>query len=590
VEQRQRAKESSAHTVSDVGRYRLIAELARGGMGVVYLALVRGPGGFNKLFVVKELKAHLAEEPSLVTSFLEEARISAKLNHPNVVQTIEVGSDGDRHYIAMEFLDGQALNRMLSRAERVGVPVPIHFHLRILSDMLQGLDYVHELADFDGRPLGLVHRDVSPHNLFVTYDGQVKVLDFGIAKVLDSSHQTNTGVLKGKIAYMSPEQAGGMPVDRRTDVFAAGVMLWEAVAGARMWGSVPNDLQILRAVTTGAIPNVRRAKPDVDEALARIIDRATAFDAHQRYATAADFQADLDACIPTLGGERVDARALGKFVGDVFADERMHLKRLVEAQLRLVEAAADPQAIALPTLAPHGGTNGTPSATAALDSHAVHSASGERAVVRADTAPGGTGPSARPFWKTGAVPLLLVAGVLSAAGTVALRGRSGGATMTAAAPASTSAAAPPPRAPDAPVPAPPQAVQATQAIQAIVTVSPASATIAIDGAKPQVGPFARTLVRDGASHTVVIEAAGYEPKTLQFAADADRTFDIQLEPRRGKMLPRASNREGTHAPAAPAASVAAPPAAPTPAVPPAPAVSAAEPNRQRIDTNDPYAR
>jgi serine/threonine-protein kinase len=171
--------------VSDLGRYRLIAELARGGMGLVYLALVRGPGGFNKLFVVKELKGHLADDPSLVRMFLEEARLSAKLNHPNVVQTIEIGSEGERHYMAMEHLDGQSLNRLIVRTRKTERPLPLPYFLYVLAHTLEGLEYVHSLADFDGSLLNLVHRDVSPHNVFVTYVGQVKLVDFWIAKALD---------------------------------------------------------------------------------------------------------------------------------------------------------------------------------------------------------------------------------------------------------------------------------------------------------------------------------------------------------------------------------------------------------------------
>jgi serine/threonine protein kinase len=596
VEPRRKVKETSPHTVSDVGRYRLIAELARGGMGVVYLALVRGPGGFNKLFVVKELKAHLAEDASLVSLFLEEARISAKLSHPNVVQTIEVGSDGDRHYIAMEFLDGQALNRLLNRTERAEAAVPLHFHMQILSGMLQGLEYVHDLADFDGRPFGLVHRDVSPHNVFVTYDGQVKLLDFGIAKVLDSSHQTNTGVLKGKIAYMSPEQAGGLPVDRRTDVFAAGVMLFEAVTGKRMWAALPNDLQILRALTSGEIPKVREARPDVDDVLARIVERATAFDRTVRYATAAEFQVDLDAYQRTLRVERFDPRAIGKFVGELFADERRNIKAIIDEQLRVVRGTAgvDPTAIELPRLSPYSGANGTPSATAALDPLTAGNSESRERAIRAQTASGvvtggGTAPRGR-WWKSRALPAVVVVAAMSSIGTVALRSPR----------QSVGAGAPPPsRVAVSPVPAAtgarvPETAAAPAPIQAQITAFPATATISVDDGPPRIGPFAATFVRDGASHTVLIEAPNYESKTLTFAADADRTFDIGLEPRHGATVPRSSHgaRVATTPPASTtsasspgAAIVSAAPAPPSP-----PAASAAERNRQQIDTKDPYAR
>ncbi|MGD0530409.1 MAG: serine/threonine-protein kinase, partial [Polyangiaceae bacterium] len=274
-----------SHKVVDVGRYRLIAELARGGMGIVYLALVRGPGGFNKLFVVKVLKEHMSEDPKLVFMFLEEARLAAKLNHPNVVQTIEVGSDRGQHFIAMEYLDGQSLHRIVARGRRTAVVFPQHFQLYVLMELLEGLQYAHGVTDFDGTPMRLVHRDVSPQNVLVTYDGLVKILDFGIAKALDSSNDTRTGMLKGKVAYMAPEQASGEPLDGRADVFAVGAMLWEAAVGDRMWSRTSNDLQILHALMNGTIPRPRDANPNIDPRLERMILKATSYRPADRHAS-----------------------------------------------------------------------------------------------------------------------------------------------------------------------------------------------------------------------------------------------------------------------------------------------------------------
>jgi serine/threonine protein kinase len=300
-----------AHKVADVGRYRLIAELARGGMGIVFLALVAGPGGFNKLFCVKVLKGAMAEDRKLVSMFLEEARLAAKLNHPNVVQTIEVGSDDGQHFIAMEYLEGQSLYGIQSRGRRAENPFPLSYHVYVLVHLLEGLEYAHTATDFDGTPLHLVHRDVSPHNVFVTYDGRVKILDFGIAKALGSSNDTNTGMLKGKVAYMAPEQAAGEPLDGRADVFAAGVMLWDAVVGQRMWNRSLNDLQILHALMKGAIPDPREAKPDIDPRLERIILHATAVNAEDRYETAAEMQRDLEAYLDDPGTASFGARDIG---------------------------------------------------------------------------------------------------------------------------------------------------------------------------------------------------------------------------------------------------------------------------------------
>jgi serine/threonine-protein kinase len=229
--------------LTEIGKYRLIAELARGGMGNVYLAALQGPGGFNKLVAVKELKPDLADDDTYVSMFLEEARLAARLIHSNIVQTNEVGSEGKHHFMVMEFLDGRALHRVGRRLTDTG-RLSVGSHLRILGEALRGLQYAHDLCDFDGQPLGIVHRDVSPLNVFVTFDGQVKVLDFGIAKTVDSALHTATGVLKGRVAYMAPEQAWGNKVDRRADVYSAGVMLWEAAAGRRLWPKM-SEVEIL---------------------------------------------------------------------------------------------------------------------------------------------------------------------------------------------------------------------------------------------------------------------------------------------------------------------------------------------------------
>src|SRR5262245_17105669 len=215
-------------------RYHPIAELGQGGMADVLLAMMQGAAGFRKLVVLKRLRPNLADDAELLAMFSDEARLAARLNHPNVVQTYEVGYDAGRHFIAMEWLDGQPLHRLLKAAWAYDA-LPLDVHLFILCEALRGLHYAHELQDFDGTRLEVVHRDVSPQNVFLTYEGQVKLVDFGVAKAHARSTDTQVGVVKGKVAYMAPEQALGCPVDRRADVFSVGVMLWEAVARRRLW-------------------------------------------------------------------------------------------------------------------------------------------------------------------------------------------------------------------------------------------------------------------------------------------------------------------------------------------------------------------
>ena len=219
---------------SRLGPYRLIACLGHGGMADVHLAVsVAEATRFQKLLVVKLLKPELGAEPEFIEMFLDEARLAARLNHPNVVHTLEVAQDRGRYFIAMEYLEGQPLNRILRSAEAMS-GLDMATRLTLLLRALAGLDYAHELVDYDGTPLNVVHRDVSPGNILVGYDGQIKITDFGIAKARDSTIETRVGVFKGKTSYMAPEQAKPGSVDRRADVYSAGVILWELIVGRRM--------------------------------------------------------------------------------------------------------------------------------------------------------------------------------------------------------------------------------------------------------------------------------------------------------------------------------------------------------------------
>jgi serine/threonine protein kinase len=320
-----------------LGKYRLIAELGRGGMADVYLALVSGPAGFNKLIVVKRIREQLADDPDFLSMFLDEARLAARLNHPNVVQTNEVGGDGKQLFIAMEYLEGQGLNRVSSRLGRDG-SLTWAMHLRILIEVLAGLHYAHELCDFDGTKLHVVHRDVTPHNVFVSYSGQVKVVDFGIAKALGSV-ETRAGMLKGKASYMAPEQALGEAVDRRADIFSVGVMIWEALVGRKLFRE-DNDIANLQKIVNGIIPNPRAEKPEVPAEIADICLKALARRPEQRYATAAELQAALEAALEAAG-ERPSLRDVGRLVAEHFERERAQINALVESQIGAVRASGE---------------------------------------------------------------------------------------------------------------------------------------------------------------------------------------------------------------------------------------------------------
>ncbi|MFI5298227.1 MAG: protein kinase [Polyangiales bacterium] len=330
-------------------RRRVLLELGQGGMGTVYLVADLGPSGFHRLKVVKRLRDDLAREPGFLQMFQDEARLSASLYHPNIVQVNEVGFDGAHHFLEMEYLDGQSLSALLRKQAQVGAPLPLPLGIWIVTQVLAGLEHAHDLCGLDGAPLSIVHRDVSPHNVLVTYAGEVKLLDFGIAKATDTASQTRTGDLKGKLAYMAPEQAARGHVDRRADLFAVGVMLWEIATGTRLWSGL-GDLDILRRLERGEIPKPSSVRADLPSEIDTICARATALDPAARYATAADFQHALEALL-TQRGDHPTGRALGELVTTAFAERRASMRAQIDELLRTETGRFEVQGVAPPPLA-----------------------------------------------------------------------------------------------------------------------------------------------------------------------------------------------------------------------------------------------
>jgi eukaryotic-like serine/threonine-protein kinase len=270
-------------------RYRVIRRLGSGGAADVFLAVARGMGGFQKLVVLKKPRTTPADAAIPRNLFFHEARIAARLNHPNCAQVIGIEEIDGVPVIIFEYLEGLTLSALRSQA---GPHVPLEIELSILHDVLLGLQHAHELRDFDGAPLGVVHRDVSPQNILVTYDGEVKVLDFGIAKANRQTEQTEVGVIKGKLRYMAPEQVSGLPADPRTDVFAAGIVLWEALTHQRLWAGV-SDAKLLQHAMAGSVPPPRSLAPDAPDELERICLRATAPEMRDRFHSAQEMAAAL---------------------------------------------------------------------------------------------------------------------------------------------------------------------------------------------------------------------------------------------------------------------------------------------------------
>ncbi|HKY40198.1 MAG TPA: serine/threonine-protein kinase, partial [Polyangiaceae bacterium] len=283
----------SSKIPSSRGGLRLLCRLGQGGMAEVHLASRSHFSGASDLVVIKRMHQQHVDDPATVRMFLDEARLALALTHPNIVRTERLGTFGGRHGIVMEFLEGQPFHHVLKRAyEREGT-INLDLIAQIAIAALDGLHYAHELKDQEGTPLCIVHRDISPQNLFVTYDGAVKLLDFGIAKNALQDGRTRTGLLKGKISYMAPEQARGEELDCRADIWSLGVMLWEAVTGSRLFKG-KNEAATLNMTLTEEIAPPSQRRADLPAELGRILMRALEREPSKRYASAAAMRDDLE--------------------------------------------------------------------------------------------------------------------------------------------------------------------------------------------------------------------------------------------------------------------------------------------------------
>ncbi len=314
-----------------MGRYELLALLAMGGMAEIYLARLTGLRGFERLAVVKRIRPHLAREPRFVEMFIHEARLAARLNHANIVQIYDLGRDGDDLYIAMEYLDGENLAYLVQRCAALKRPLPFELAAGILAQVCDGLDHAHALTDEAGNPLHLVHRDVSPQNVIVQYDGQVKLVDFGIAKAAGSSSTTKVGTLKGKVAYMSPEQCCAAEMDGRSDVFSLGIILWELLARRRLYKR-DHDVATLHAIVYGPLTPVRSVRPEVPRGLDRVASRALEKEPGKRFATAGEMGEALREALREAG-LRCGPRDVSAMMGEVFAERALRRRLIVEQAL-----------------------------------------------------------------------------------------------------------------------------------------------------------------------------------------------------------------------------------------------------------------
>jgi eukaryotic-like serine/threonine-protein kinase len=485
---------------SRIGRHEVVCLLGQGGMARVFLALQRGAFDAAKLVVVKQLRREFAEDQEFLAMFVDEARLVLRFSHPNVVHTYEVLAEAPDYCLVMEYLEGQTLSQCLRRITRERFP--LDEQIWILSQVLAGLGYAHELKDFDGKPLGIVHRDVSPSNVFVTSSGAVKLLDFGIAKAAGAISFTRQGVVKGKLGYLAPEQCRAQPSDARSDLYAVGVMLWEAIAQRRR-SVTETELAALRARLDDAEPAIEEVVPTVPPELAAICKKALAFEPDERFASASEFQQALDAYLSTRQ-LRNPAESVGVLLRQHFGRNFASVRESIEAHVTSVRT-------------PTGGTSATGTRTASGASSAEGNAeAADASVSRLDF-----GPS------RSRVRLVAAGGALAALALgifLLSRGATSGETVG---PVASPAAAPS---------AQPLAASANhgdsaaknRTLKLSIAASPERAQLRLDGRRIE-NPYRAELPQDEREHELIATAAGHAPEVRRLRFDRDLELRISLE-------------------------------------------------------------
>jgi hypothetical protein len=466
-----------------LGRYELLSQVARGGMGQVWVARLKGARGFQKLVAIKTLLPELRNDPRIEQMLLEEARIASLIQHQNVVQTTELGENRGYLYLVMEWLDGESLAFVLKRAEERKA-LPLSIAVNLVAQACRGLHAAHELTNDLGVHLGVVHRDVSPHNILVTHGGVAKLVDFGIAKAMNQdSSFTENGEIKGKYAYMAPEQILGGDVDRRADIFSLGITLYLATTGKHPF-KVGDKANVIRAITNDTPAESPAAHvPGYPEELAQVLLKALAKEPEDRFATTEAMRVALEGAVPeafTVGFEQVVNDYLNEIMGDRAAARREALRRF---QLAADERAV--LAVASGALPPHGSQSGGSLRAIMVDNVPVEiQPANSRALSQAPTAPG-VRPRRRAPWGIAAV------GVSLALAAIGFRATRPGAVRATAAPA-VAVELPVPQV-DPPVRAHPEATGTTPAgataAPPAVVAAPAASSAAVAVPAPAEAPL-----------------------------------------------------------------------------------------------------
>ncbi len=360
-----------------LGRYTLRYRVAQGGMASVYLARLTAQttsGAFGKWVALKTIHPHIATQPRFVTMFLDEARLAARLDHPNLCSVFDFGEESGTYFLAMEYLHGETLGGLARHVWSSGSPMPYELAARAVADAARGLHAAHELCLPNGSPAGVVHRDVSPENLFVTYTGTTKVVDFGVARSNQQADHTHTGELKGKVAYMSPEQIRELGTDRRTDVWALGVVLWEVTVGKRLFRR-DSDAETLFAVLRDPIPRPSSIRRGYPASLEAVVMWALVRDPAERCPSAQEFARALDGWVAAAGLPS-GAPELAEFMQTYFADQKAFrdelLRRGAESRGPVEDLVEVWQSASPPVLPPPPPRPNEPEIEAEADISATH--------------------------------------------------------------------------------------------------------------------------------------------------------------------------------------------------------------------------
>ncbi len=580
-------------SLTALGRYEIIGVLATGGMAEVLLARVNGPSGFERPVVIKRILPHLTREAVFRDMFLEESRIIARIRNRNVVAVHELGQEGHELYLVMEYLEGESLASIQRRLRVAKRSMPLHLGAYITAEACAGLHAAHELTGPDGASLNIVHRDVSPHNVFVQYDGQVKVIDFGIAKAADSQSKTQTGQIKGKFSYMAPEQVRAEPLDRRADIFALGIVLQEITTGQRLFER-DHDLLVFKALVEDPIAKPSQQLPGYPASLEAVCEKALARDLASRYPTAIAMRKELLAAMKPLVGDEPVEEELGALMRDLFV-ERFERKRDLVARIQrgaMVTTVAfadaesfptggDPR-LAIPVAAPSspGSMPGAP-----LSQPGAVSSSGAAALSPNPSSPGLPAP---PLSHPGAAlpvlgdpvtgtngPLLTTNGPVELAPrrrsplffaipAMALIGVAGAVLF------SRQSAAPP---------SAETAVLATPVSSVTIQIvsQPAGAAVSIAGVGRGVTPLTIALDKSDAAVTLELSHEGFEGSRQELSPNTDQRVAITLTPRATSSAGASAEASAKSAPALGPATNAKRPVATAAPKPTAPTTATAKP-------------